>query len=161
MSAAGYSRLKLSLEPVPPHFLVCQLENAYIQRGLGQNSEGHQAKYKYRCAICGAKGRLNCREIWEYYEKERIQRLVGFVPLCGLCDQVTHIDLAGVQASEGNLDYEKAVEHFMKVNDCDRSIFERHKEDAFRKWGKRSKDEWTADLGQYKSMVEAADMTDG
>ena len=151
----------MSLELVPRTSWYDNLRTHISNEDWDKIRRRTHAKYKYRCAICGAKGRLNCHEIWEYYDKERIQMLVGFAALCGLCDRVTHIDLAGVRASEGNLDYEKAVEHFMKVNECDRRTFERHREDAFRKWGKRSKHEWTVDLGQYKSMVEAADMTDG
>jgi len=111
------------------------------------------AKYDNKCGICGAEERLNCHEIWEYDDQNHVQRLVGFIALCHLCHFVKHIGLAGVLASKGELDYKKVVEHFMKVNQCGISEFEKHKQNAFTQWAERSKHKWKIDLGEYQSLV--------
>lgn len=71
-----------------------------------------------------------------------------------MCHHVKHIGLAGILALEGKLDYEKVVEHFMNVNNCDRRTFEEHKKRAFEKWREQSKHEWHIDLGEYKSIIQ-------
>lgn len=44
------------------------------------------------CSVCGAKGRLDCHEIWEYENKKHIQKLVGFTSLCFLCHMIKHVN---------------------------------------------------------------------
>jgi catalase (peroxidase I) len=114
------------------------------------------ANYGYRCGICGAEGRLNCHEVWEYNDKKHIQKLLGFIALCDMCHHVKHIGLAGILASEEKLDYKKVVEHFMKVNDCDEKTFKEHKKRAFDEWRKRSQHEWHVDLGKYVNMIQGS-----
>ncbi len=48
--------------------------------------------------------------------------------------------------------YEMAVEHFMRVNECDRSVFDRHKKEAFDKLHERFWHEWKIDFGEYLNM---------
>ena len=81
-----------------------------------------------------AEGRMNCHEIWEYDDKNHIQKLLGFIALCSMCHHVKHIGFAGILAREGKLNYEKVVEHFMTVNNCDRRTFEEHRKRAFLIW---------------------------
>lgn len=109
------------------------------------------ARQEGRCAVCGAPegSRLQCHEVWEYDEKQLVQRLKGFVGLCTMCHHVKHLGLAGILAEEGKLDYERVVEHFMKVNRCDRATFERHKAEAFAEWRRRNLLKWQLDLGEY------------
>jgi hypothetical protein len=111
------------------------------------------AEYGHRCGICGAEGMLNCHEIWEYDDRRHTQKLVGFVALCSLCHHVKHIGLASILAGQGKLDYEEVVEHFMKVNECDRTAFGKHRKEALNQWAERSKHEWHVELGEYEEMV--------
>jgi len=97
---------------------------------------------------------LNCHEIWEYDDQNHIQKLASFIALCDLCHYVKHIGLAGILAIKGELDYERVVEHFMKVNGCDRETFEEHRQKAFDQWHERSRYEWNVDLGEYERLVE-------
>lgn len=57
-------------------------------------------------------------------------------------------------ASEGRLDFEKVVEHFIKVNNCDRSALEKQMQKAFEQWEERSRYEWQVDLGKYKNIIK-------
>ncbi len=97
---------------------------------------------------------MNCHEIWEYDDKRHIQKLAGFIALCNMCHHVKHIGLAGILASKGKLDYERVIEHFIKVNDCDRSYFEKHREEAFVLWKKRSLSDWLVDLREYRDIIK-------
>jgi len=112
------------------------------------------AEYSHRCGICGAEGRLNCHEIWQYDDQHHIQTLQGFIALCDWCHHVKHLGLAEILAAEGKLDYEQVVQHFMTVNMCDRATFEAYKEQVFAQWRARSQYQWTVQLGQYETLVE-------
>ncbi|MBF6592047.1 MAG: HNH endonuclease, partial [Ktedonobacterales bacterium] len=101
----------------------------------------------HRCAICGAAGRLHCHEVWSYDDAAHTQRLEGCVALCVWCHHVKHLGLAGLLASQGKLDYERVIAHFLRVNGCDRATFRAHSERAFAQWRERSRYEWTTDLG--------------
>ncbi|MGZ3668099.1 MAG: HNH endonuclease, partial [Ktedonobacterales bacterium] len=73
--------------------------------------------------------------------------------LCEWCHHVKHIGLAGILASRGELDYERVVAHFLRVNRCDRATFDRHRADAFAQFEQRSRHDWRTDLGPYTSLV--------
>jgi hypothetical protein len=103
----------------------------------------------YRCGICGARGQLHCHEVWRYDDAAHIQHLEGFRALCPRCHHVKHIGLAAKLASEGRLDYEAVVAHFMRVNGCTRDVFQRHYRAAMAQWRERSRYEWQTDLGDY------------
>jgi hypothetical protein len=111
------------------------------------------AESGYRCGICGAAGRLSCHERWEYDDERGVQKLLGFIALCHLCHLVKHLVLAGNLAHQGRLDYEAVVQHFMKVNRCDRATFEEREREAFAKWRERSSRPWQTDLGEYRAVV--------
>ena len=145
--------LRLTVELVPKTSWFDNLRSVLPRSVWDKRRKRTYAEYGYRCGICGAEGRLNCHEIWEYDDENHIQRLSGFVSLCDLCHHVKHIGLAGILASEGKLDYESVVNHYMKVNGCDRKTFERHVDQAFAQWEDRSKHEWSVDLGEYQDMV--------
>ena len=147
-------KLKLTIELVPRTSWYDNLRKCISNSAWNKIRGKTCAEYGHRCGICGAEVRLNCHEMWEYSDKKHVQKLVGFIALCNMCHHVKHIGLAEILASEGKLDYEKVVEHFMKVNKCDKKTFEEHREGAFDEWQKRSQYEWHVDLGQYKGVIE-------
>lgn len=149
--------LKLTIELVPQTSWYDNLRKYITQTTWDTLRKQVYADYGYRCGICGAAGRLNCHEIWEYDDKQHIQKLAGFVALCNMCHHVKHIGLAGIIASEGKLDYEHIVEHFCLVNNCDKDTFEKHRKAAFDQWWERSQYEWRVDLGEYESIVRKKD----
>lgn len=71
-----------------------------------------------------------------------------------MCDHVKHIGFAGILARQGKLDFNKVVEHFMKVNECDKTAFEAHYQEAFAQWRARSQHQWTTDLGEYSHLIK-------
>jgi hypothetical protein len=107
-----------------------------------------------KCQICGeTTGTMNLHEIWNYDDTKHIQKLEGFILLCKMCHHVKHIGLAGILAEEGKLDYNEVIRHFCKVNNCSEEEFEKHREEAFEIWEKRSKFEWKQDFGGYSEFI--------
>jgi 5-methylcytosine-specific restriction endonuclease McrA len=112
-------------------------------------------KFNNKCGICGSSGgQLNCHEIWEYDDSQHTQTLKGFIALCTMCHHVKHIGLAGILSDRGELDFDDVIKHFLKVNECKRSTFDKHNDEAFEIWRKRSLLEWTVDLGEYSKLIK-------
>ncbi len=70
-----------------------------------------------------------------------------------MCHHCKHIGLAGILASEGKLDFEQVIEHFIRVNQCLREEYQAHEKAAFDEWRERNRFEWTSDLGTYAHLV--------
>lgn len=146
--------LKLTIELVPSSAWYKNLRNAMPQSEWDDLRRAVYRAYEYRCAICGGAGRMNCHEVWVYDDERHVQTLSRFVALCDNCHHIKHIGLAGILADEGELDYEALIAHFCKVNNCDRAIFDQHREAAFEQWEERSQHDWTIDLGIHAWLFE-------
>jgi len=138
--------LRLTIELVPE---TCWQSN---MRALLTRAEWDRLRrqvyrdHGHRCAICGASGRLHCHEIWRYNDAAHVQRLGGYIALCAWCHHVKHLGLAQLLADRGELDWERVVAHFLRVNGCDRVTFERHRAAAFALWRERSRFSWPTEL---------------
>lgn len=145
--------LKLYIELVPK---TCWYEN--LRKVLSKAEWDRIRKQTYsevgnKCSICGAEGRLNCHEIWEYDDKNNTQILRGFQALCDNCHNIKHIGFVNVQINKGIWSkdvMDNLAKHFMKVNGCSMTTFKQHVEEAFNTWQERSKKNWTTDLGKFK-----------
>ena len=147
--------LKLTIELVPSTSWFRNLRMLVSRSQWDTVRKKVYADYDHRCGICRAEERLNCHEIWEYDDRMHVQKLVGLIALCNMCHHVKHMGHANILASEGKLDLEEVVKHFIKVNGCRRARFEKHKQQAFDRWRKRSEHEWTVDLGAFADMVDS------
>lgn len=147
-------RLKLMIELVPESAWGNNLRTILRKSVWEKLRKSIYAAYGNRCGICGATGRLNCHEVWAYDDRNHIQTLRGFIALCEWCHHVKHIGLTQLLAEQGKIDFERVVQHFMTVNDCDRETFEEHRRVAFHVFHERSRHEWRINYGQYTSLVE-------
>ena len=145
--------LRLTAELVPKTSWGNNMRSAFPEATWDSIRKGIYAEYSYHCGICRAGGQLDCHEIWEYDDQTHIQTLRGFIALCEWCHHVKHIGLAGVRARQGKLDFERVIGHFMRVNECDRLVFEDHHCQAREQWRERSQHPWRVNLGEYESMV--------
>ncbi len=147
--------LKLRIELVPSPCWQINLRSKMSRTNWDHLRKLVYAKYNYRCGVCQTGNtRLYCHEIWHYDDEHHIQQLAGFIALCEMCNHCKHIGLAGVLASEGKLNFEQVVAHFMRVNECSHEDFKAHEHAAFERWHERNKYAWTTDLGTYASMIE-------
>jgi hypothetical protein len=145
--------LRLTAELVPSSTWYRNLRSAVPRETWDRIRRSTYRAYGYRCGICGARGRLNRHEVWAYDDAARVQTLSGFVALCDWCHHAKHLMHAAGLASEGKLDYGRVVQHFMRVNGCDRRTFEEHRERALQEFQRRSEQEWRVDLGEYEHLA--------
>lgn len=67
-----------------------------------------------KCMICKRPAtRLEAHEQWSYDEKRAVQKLERVIAVCHACHSVIHIGRTQLLGDE-----EKAIAHFMKVNNC-------------------------------------------
>lgn len=141
--------LRLTIELVPGTCWYANLRNVLTPKVWDTLRQEVFAESGHRCALCGARGRLHCHEVWNYDDASHVQTLRGFLALCPQCHSVKHIGLAGILASRGGASFERVIAHFLRVNGCDRATFRQHYREAMETWRLRSRYEWTTDLGPY------------
>ena len=145
-------RLTIELVPYPSHYNG--LSHRLPKKEWDKIRKATYAKYGNKCGICGAEGRLNCHEIWEYDDEKHIQKLEGLIALCNKCHFVKHLDFGRLYFSK---DFEKdqleIMEHFMEINDCNWEIFDRYYSAVSSQCEKRSEYEWQVDFGEYKKYI--------
>jgi hypothetical protein len=138
---------KLSIELVPSSAWNQNLRLALPKGAWEKIRKEVFEKSDNKCVICGKIGKLNCHEVWEYDNKNHVQKLAGFLALCSLCHAVKHLGFAGLAVSKHQGPaFEKLVKHFMKVNNCSRQDFLNHQKEAYQKFEQRSHFEWSLDL---------------
>lgn len=145
--------LKLTIELVPLTSWGQSLKRRMLKSAWDVIRRKTYAASNHKCGICAAAGELNCHEVWEFNDRKHLQKLIGFIALCGLCHHVKHVGLAEILSRENKLNFESVVKHFCKVNGCDRKAFEEHRRRVFALFHERSAVKWKVDLGEYASLV--------
>lgn len=146
--------MKLEIELVPSSCWYSNLRNK-VEKFIWDDIRKKAYKEAgYRCSVCCADGVLYCHEVWQYDDVKHVQKLLGFIALCELCHMCKHIGYAGIRASEGELDFEAVVRHFLKVNECSREAFDEHQRLAWELFDKRSEHKWKCELGEYARFIK-------
>jgi len=146
--------MKLEIELVPETAWYLNLRKQIPKKEWDKIRFKAYKDYNNCCGVCGAKGKLNCHEIWEYDDVNHIQKLKGFIALCPDCHMIKHIGFAEIQASKGLLDMDRLINHFLKINGVAKNVFEEYRDNAFNVWRKRSTHKWTTDFGEWKDLVK-------
>jgi len=144
----------LKIELIPQPLFGQSLPNTVSRADWDRIRKDTYAQYNYKCGICKKDGRLECHELWQYDDKNHIQKLTGTIALCNMCHHAKHLGFAQKIANEGKLDYDAVIDHYMKVNNCSEPDFYIHKQQAFDLHEKRSKHKWTIDWGKYTSITK-------
>jgi hypothetical protein len=106
----------------------------------------------HRCLLCGAGGKLDCHEIWKYYEPGEdgqihrgalcgVQRLVKLIPVCADCHETFHLGLAGIRGRL-NIAMERVAALYRLSDDEREAYFAMVKED----WYRRNEFSWALDV---------------
>jgi hypothetical protein len=99
------------------------------------------AKAGAQCEICGAKGRMECHEIWAYDMQTKTQTLTGLICLCHECHQCKHPGLAEVKGHAADV-----IRHLSRINGWTADEAKAYIRKAFTVWEIRSSYHWTLDL---------------
>ncbi len=153
MKAAESSpKLRLTVELVPKRSWGRDLAKL-APRAAWEAVRQHTFKrHDGQCAICGAAAK-HAHEVWEYRDATHAQQLKDIIPLCELCHLVKHFGRTGILVRQGKVNGAAVIQHFLKVNGCDRSTFEQHVREACALWEQRSQHAWTIDWGPYAQLV--------
>ena len=108
------------------------------------------ARANGRCMICGRPvKRLEAHERWEYDMKTHTQKLVDVVALCHDCHACVHIGRTHLVG-----DVDRAIKHFLKVNNCSYSDYIKALSRANSLHQERNKvNEWALDLSWLKRFT--------
>jgi hypothetical protein len=146
--------LKLEIELVPKPLWGLSLHRLLPKETWNAIRNDFIATNGRKCGICGeTEGTMSLHEVWNYDDEKRVQKFEKFILLCGMCDHVKHMGLAGILAKEGKLDLGQVIEHFCKVNNCTREDLKKHMSATSETWKKRSKCQWKQDFGTYANLI--------
>jgi len=96
----------------------------------------------YKCEICGYEGKhLNCHEIWEYDDENKIQRLVGYKILCPKCHLAYHLGFAMAIGK-----FNETIDWICKLSKLKKKEVMKLVDKVFENHTRRSQFEWTIDL---------------
>jgi hypothetical protein len=143
---------KLTCELVPTPCWYSNLRNACPTHVWDAIRKETYQKYGYRCAICGRSHKLHCHEIWSYDDENHVQRLEGFISLCYMCHHVKHLGYAEVLAQRGAIKLDDLINHFCRVNQCDRATFAVYRRLVFLEWNQRSQHKWTTVFDEWEQF---------
>jgi hypothetical protein len=147
-------KLPLEIELVPSSAWQNNLRHILTKKMWDDIRKKVYAKNDGKCAICGkVPQKLHAHEVWEYDDKNHTQILKDIIPVCTMCHLVKHIGFAGINESRGGAPMVAVIAHFCRVNNVDRTVFQKHYEEELEKYEERSRYEWIMDLGKYKERV--------
>ena len=109
---------KLTFETVPEECWYSNLRSALSAEQWDIVRKDAYRRYRYRCAICGASGRMEAHEKWSYDISSAVQKLEDVIALCHACHQVKHISRTQLMGKGA-----EAEEHYMRVNGCTQSEY--------------------------------------
>ena len=143
--------LKLNIELVPSTSWFVNLRSLMTASQWDIVKRDCYKKAGHKCEICGGKGDkhpVEAHEIWEYDDEFGLQTLIGTIALCPPCHQVKHM---GLQMKKGVSHFQKALNHFVKINGLNLDIAEVLVMQAFAIHKGRSEIEWEVDVSWVES----------
>ena len=106
--------LKLDFELVPDSCWYSNLRSMLTKGQWDVVRKDAYARASGRCMICSRPAtRLEAHERWSYNEQTATQKLEDVIAVCHACHSVIHIGRTQLLGDE-----DKAIAHFMKVNNC-------------------------------------------
>lgn len=149
-------KLLLTIELVPETAWFSNVRSMISKSDWDKLRKEIHKKANYKCEICGENDKnrsLECHEVWEYDDKNYIQKLIRLVCLCKNCHRVKHIGFAYVKG-DGKL----AEKHLARINSWNQKEVEAYIDKQFDAWKRRSKFGWLIDLSWLdKKEIEYED----
>lgn len=151
------SGLKLKVDLIPQTSWGNNLRNKLSPEQWDGVRKSIYAKAGNSCELCGAKGRLECDEVWEFDNETDTQKLASMSALCKKCHNVKHLGRIHAEMAKGSIPVEYVVEledHFCNVNNTTKEVLRDHVIDVNTLFEERSKKRWKIDFGEYDSLTE-------
>lgn len=139
---------KLNFQLVPDGCWYTNLRSALPREVWDRLRRAAYRRARNKCSICGAEGRLEAHEVWEYDDKNHIQKLCDIIAVCPACHEVIHIGRTSLLGREA-----EAQAHFMKVNGATQSEYHAALGEANRVHAERSRHEWVTDISALKQFL--------
>jgi hypothetical protein len=146
-------RSKLAIDLIPESCWKTSIRKSMPETEWNKIHQEVLKKAGDACDICGSKEKVVCHEIWQYDDKQHIQKLKGFHSICRMCYAVEHFGLSQVLAMKGYLNLNEVIKHFCKVNAASWDDFNKHKEKEFAKHRERSSHKWKTDFGKWNELI--------
>ena len=106
--------MRLHIELVPQNCWGVNLRTKLKKSDWDKIRKGVYANENMHCHICGEKCEsLDAHEIWEFDEKNHVQKLIEIIGICRQCHNTIHFGRAQKIGLE-----KEAIEQFIKVNNC-------------------------------------------
>jgi hypothetical protein len=136
--------MKLTIELVPAGSWGHNLRSILTKKGWDLvRYKCYQAAGNV-CEICagvGPRHPVECHEIWEYDDTNKVQKLTGFLSLCPMCHRVKHIGHA-ISVGLGP----STVKHLAQVNGLTTTQAWDYVHERAAVWQERSRHNWTVDI---------------
>ena len=146
MSETKKKTYKLSFEFVPEECWYSNLRSVLKPTDWDIVRKDAYRRAKGRCTICGALGRLEAHEKWEYDDEKRLQTLTDVIALCAECHMVKHVSRSYLVGKGG-----QAMEQFMKVNHCSQMEYHQALREGNEEYARRNRIEgWVTDISWLK-----------
>lgn len=139
---------KLTIELVPESCHFSNLRSNLTKADWDTLRKACYRRFDYHCSVCGGVGRthpVEAHELWEYDDKNLVQKLVDIVALCPDCHKVKHMGLSILKGWD-----ECAREHLAKVNGWTKGKALKYEAACFEEWQRRSLFHWTLDISWLK-----------
>ncbi|MBR1867165.1 MAG: HNH endonuclease [Clostridia bacterium] len=141
--------MKLEFEIVPDGCWYSNLRSALKKSDWDKIRFDAYKRAEGKCMICGAPAkRLEAHERWSYDERLGIQKLEDVIAVCHDCHCVIHIGRTQLMGDE-----DRAISHFMKVNNCSYADYRKALGEANMVHRRRNLvPEWATDLSWLARM---------
>jgi 5-methylcytosine-specific restriction endonuclease McrA len=157
---AGISQLRLTIELVPEGSWYDNVRSHVSQLVWDLLRKHTYKRAKHHCEICSQTGYkqgfnwpVECHEIWEYDDKNNIQKLTGLIALCPHCHKVKHAGRTITVENNMGLVIRKLSEvNNMTLEEADLYVF-----NSLLKWSARSRFKWQVDVSILDQLISNAD----
>lgn len=151
--------MKLTVELIPTTSFGQNIRNCLPKLVWDLIRKDSYTKANNRCEICnsigksqGYKHNVECHEIWEFDDINKVQKLKGFISLCPRCHQIKHIGRAMAMGKQALV-----FKHFVKVNNCSFSELLSHLKVSYLLHRERSLHQWKMDFSLIREYVSISD----
>lgn len=149
---------KLYFDYIPPSCINLSLSKQIPKQDLLKIILETLKKANIKCEFCNSKKDLQMIEKWYYNDRYHQRELKRCICVCNECKNVIYIP-----SSSDTINYEKAKNHYMKINNCSEKEFIHDKFSAIRKYKERSRYIWSNAKYEFKypEISKQDEMNDG